>query len=125
MTTKPEVEEPKRIIVGPEDLSALTGKSIKTSRNTLSRIRKDLDKKPGSWLTYRDIAKYFNWDEVWVKNVLYVSYGTILFWGFYLWIFRDDMDLGLTWILVYFTIRYGGWVWSQFFEGLRLMFRRK
>ena len=94
-------EEPKRIIVNPEDLSVLTGKSIKTSRNMLTRIRKDLDKKPGTWLTYRDIAQYFNWDEGWVRSVLYVNYFIVLVWGFYLWIFRDDMDLAVNLIAVY------------------------
>jgi len=67
----------------------------------LTRIRKDLDKKPGTWLTYRDIAQYFNWDEGWVRSVLYVNYFIVLVWGFYLWIFRDDMDLAVNLIAVY------------------------
>lgn len=126
MSTEQKLNEPKRVVIYPEDISALTGKSLKTSRNILTKVRRDLNRQQGEYITFRDVANFFRWPEEWVKDILYVSYGYLFLWGLYFFILRDDPRLAVTWILVFFIVKFRGLkTWREFKEGWRMIRGKK
>ena len=94
-----ESKLPKRVALYTKDVEVLTGKSAKSSRNMLTKLRKALGRNPRDPITYRDFCKFYSWDEDLVKDCLRVSYWLLLFAGLFFWILRDDLDIALLYII--------------------------
>ncbi len=99
LTMSTNSTQPSRIVIYSKDVEILTGKSAKSSRDMLTRLRKALGRRPRDPLTYRDFCKFYSWDEDLVKENLRISYGLLLFVGFYFWILRDDLDIAAIYIV--------------------------
>lgn len=59
-----------RICIYPKDVQRITGKSEKTSRRLLQKIRKSLGKEPHQYITTEEFAKYTGIEAHLIQNYL-------------------------------------------------------
>jgi len=97
--------EPTRFVIYPNDIANHFGVHKRTARKLFVKMKVALKKKAEHMVTYREFCKYFGVSVEEMKKRLKTSWIPLLATGYFLWFFKDDMDLGLTYILIFFA----GW----------------
>ena len=61
----------RRIIIYPQDVSIITGKSDRYGRMLLNKIKAELGKKKHQYLTIKEFAEYMAIDQKLVEEVIF------------------------------------------------------
>jgi transcriptional antiterminator len=61
---------PLRIVLYPKDVEHITGRSDRTARNILQKIRKALGKSKDQFVTVREFCAFYGLEEEYVKEFL-------------------------------------------------------
>ena len=61
---------PLRIVIYPKDVENITGRSPRTSRKLLQKIRIYLNKTPGEFITVKEFCAFYGIEEEHVKDFL-------------------------------------------------------
>jgi hypothetical protein len=61
---------PPRIVIYPKDVENITGRSERTCRSIIDRIRKALGKSKQQFITVREFCTFYGLEEEYVKEFL-------------------------------------------------------
>jgi hypothetical protein len=64
------VKMPQRVVLYPKDVENITGRSSRTSRKLLQKIRLVLGKAPDEFVTVREFCLFYGIDEDLVRDFL-------------------------------------------------------
>src|SRR5437763_193767 len=95
----------RRLVISSKDVQALTGYTPRGSRNLLLNYKRRLGKNSKDFLYVHELSKLMKTEEEKIRSVMRIPLFFFAFMLLEVIIFRDDLDLFGTWLLLFICLK--------------------